>query len=41
MTPAGMAKIEAAQRNGSWEALNEVDALVMPADRASALAPTD
>jgi uncharacterized protein YdeI (YjbR/CyaY-like superfamily) len=38
MTPAGLAKIEAARRDGSWEHLDAVEALEMPADLESALA---
>ena len=38
MTPAGLAKIEAAQRDGSWTALDEVEALIVPDDLARALA---
>ncbi|MDX2222203.1 MAG: YdeI/OmpD-associated family protein [Rhodospirillaceae bacterium] len=38
MTPAGLAKIEAAQRDGSWSKLDGVDALAMPDDLALALA---
>lgn len=37
MTPAGLAKIEAAQTDGSWSALEAVDALVIPDDLAEAL----
>jgi uncharacterized protein YdeI (YjbR/CyaY-like superfamily) len=37
MTPAGMAPIEAAKADGSWTLLDEVDALVIPADLAAAL----
>ncbi len=38
MTPAGLAKIEAAQRDGSWNALDAVEALEIPPDLAAALA---
>ncbi len=38
MTPAGLAKVEAAQRDGSWNALDEVEALVIPPDLEQALA---
>jgi len=38
MTPAGLARIEAAKADGSWAALDEVEALVVPADLATALA---
>ena len=32
MTPAGLVKIEAAKKDGSWNTLDEVDRLVIPAD---------
>lgn len=38
MTPAGLAKIEAARADGSWTALEEVDALIVPDDLARAFA---
>ncbi|MCU0491258.1 MAG: YdeI/OmpD-associated family protein [Chloroflexaceae bacterium] len=38
MTEAGMAKVRAAQQDGSWNALDEVEALVIPPDLAEALA---
>ncbi len=38
MTPAGMRVIEAARADGSWDALNDVDALRIPDDLAAALA---
>jgi uncharacterized protein YdeI (YjbR/CyaY-like superfamily) len=38
MTPAGLAAIEIAKANGSWESLDDVDALVVPDDLAAALA---
>ena len=38
MTPAGMAKIEAAQKDGSWTSLDKVEALDVPPDLAKALA---
>jgi uncharacterized protein YdeI (YjbR/CyaY-like superfamily) len=38
MTPAGLAKIEEAQRDGSWEIYDAVETLTMPADLAAALA---
>lgn len=38
MTPAGLAKMEAAQRDGSWTALDAVEALTVPPDLARALA---
>lgn len=37
MTPAGMAKIQAAQQDGSWEKLDAVEALEVPADLLAAL----
>jgi uncharacterized protein YdeI (YjbR/CyaY-like superfamily) len=33
----GLAKIEDAKRDGSWDALNEVEAMVIPPDLARAL----
>ncbi len=38
MTPAGMAKVDAAKKDGSWNALDAVEALEVPADLADALA---
>jgi uncharacterized protein YdeI (YjbR/CyaY-like superfamily) len=38
MTPAGLAVIEQAKADGSWNALNEVEAMIVPPDLASALA---
>lgn len=38
MTPAGYAKIAAAQQDGSWTALDEVEALTIPPDLEAALA---
>jgi uncharacterized protein YdeI (YjbR/CyaY-like superfamily) len=38
MHPAGLAKIEAAKADGSWEALDAVEALVVPDDLAAAFA---
>jgi uncharacterized protein YdeI (YjbR/CyaY-like superfamily) len=38
MTPAGLAGIEAAKRNGSWSALDAVESLTVPPDFARALA---
>jgi uncharacterized protein YdeI (YjbR/CyaY-like superfamily) len=32
MTSAGLVKIEAARKDGSWNTLDEIDRLVMPAD---------
>lgn len=37
MTPAGLAAIEAAKANGSWNALDRIEALTVPDDLASAL----
>lgn len=37
MTPAGIAAIEAAHVSGSWELLDDVEALVVPEDLAAAL----
>ena len=38
MTPAGLAKIEAAKRDGSWSTLDTIEALEVPPDLAEALA---
>lgn len=38
MTPAGLRVIEAAKADGSWDALNDSDALRVPAELATALA---
>lgn len=38
MTPAGLAVVEAAKADGSWTMLDDVEALVVPADLAAALA---
>lgn len=38
MAPAGLAKIEAAKEDGSWNALDAVEALEIPPDLATALA---
>ncbi len=38
MTPAGLAKVEAARRDGSWEALDAIESLEIPGDLAEALA---
>ena len=40
MTPAGMAVVEAAKRDGSWDLLESVENLMMPADVGAALAAT-
>ena len=37
MAPAGLAKVEAAQADGSWNALDAVEALELPADLEQAL----
>jgi uncharacterized protein YdeI (YjbR/CyaY-like superfamily) len=37
MMPAGLAKIEAAKRDGSWSALDMIEALEVPPDLAAAL----
>lgn len=37
MTPAGLAKIEVAKKNGSWTRLRDVEKLVIPKDLATAL----
>jgi uncharacterized protein YdeI (YjbR/CyaY-like superfamily) len=37
MAPAGLARVEAARRDGSWNALDEVEELVVPADLGAAL----
>lgn len=41
MTPAGLAKIEAAKQNGAWTALDAVEDLMIPPDLAEALAAHD
>lgn len=38
MAPAGLAKVKAAKRDGSWTSLDAVEALEIPADLESALA---
>ena len=38
MTPAGQAKIDRAMGDGSWEFLDDIEALVVPDDLAAALA---
>ncbi|HEU4455883.1 MAG TPA: YdeI/OmpD-associated family protein [Longimicrobium sp.] len=38
MAPAGLEKVEAAKRDGSWSALDAVEALEVPDDLAAALA---
>ena len=37
MTPAGLAAIERAKADGSWNRLDEIEAMVMPADLTEAL----
>ncbi len=37
MTPAGLAAVEAARADGSWSLIDQLDALVIPADLADAL----
>lgn len=37
MAPAGIAKVELAKQNGTWDALNGVDALEIPDDLQAAL----
>lgn len=39
MAPAGLAAVERARADGSWNALDAVDNLVLPEDLATALAP--
>lgn len=41
IAPAGLAKIEAAKQDGSWDTLNAIDALTMPPDLEAALAAND
>ncbi|MEM6425940.1 MAG: YdeI/OmpD-associated family protein [Cyanobacteria bacterium P01_D01_bin.128] len=38
MAPAGLAKLEAAQQDGSWSALDAIEALEIPPDLATAFA---
>lgn len=38
MTEAGLRAVEVAKRNGSWEALDDVDAMILPDDLVAALA---
>ena len=38
MTPAGLAKVEAAKADGTWTALDSIEALEIPPDLAAALA---
>jgi uncharacterized protein YdeI (YjbR/CyaY-like superfamily) len=37
MMPAGLARVQAAQANGQWDFLNDVDALIAPGDLLAAL----
>ena len=37
MSPAGLAKIEAAKRDGAWNALDAIEALEIPTDLVAAL----
>lgn len=37
MRPEGMASIEASKRSGSWDRMDDVDALIVPADLRTAL----
>ncbi len=41
MTEAGLKKIEAAKQNGSWESLDAIEALIIPADLQQALAANE
>jgi uncharacterized protein YdeI (YjbR/CyaY-like superfamily) len=41
IAPAGLAKIEAAKQDGSWNALDAVEALEIPADLEQALAANE
>ena len=38
MTPSGVAKIEAAKKDGSWSYLDDIEALIVPDDLAAELA---
>ncbi len=40
MHPAGLASVETAKATGMWDAMNDVDALLVPEDLAAALAAT-
>lgn len=40
MTPAGLARIEAAKANGDWAAYDDAESLAVPADLAAALTAT-
>jgi uncharacterized protein YdeI (YjbR/CyaY-like superfamily) len=41
MSPAGLAKVEAAKRDGPWSALDQIEALEMPPDLEQALAANE
>ena len=41
MAPAGLAKVKAAKKDGSWNALDAVEALEMPSDLTEALSKND
>ena len=41
MAPAGLELVETAKANGAWAAYDEIEALVVPPDLASALAESD
>jgi uncharacterized protein YdeI (YjbR/CyaY-like superfamily) len=41
MMPSGLAAIERAKRDGSWSVYDEIEALVIPADLAAALAQNE
>ena len=41
MMPAGLAKVEAAKRDGSWSAYDAVEALIVPPDLDTALATNE
>lgn len=38
MTEAGLRVVQVAKRNGSWEALDDIDAMILPEDLVAALA---
>jgi uncharacterized protein YdeI (YjbR/CyaY-like superfamily) len=40
MTPSGLEKIEAAKQDGSWNTLDAIEALIIPADLKQALEAT-
>ena len=41
MAPAGLAKVKAAKKDGSWNALDAVEALEMPSDLVEALSKNE